>query len=104
MIDWLKIGARVICVDNGGRRHIDMNGITFPEVGPIYVVRKIQVPTHSGGVVILLEGIINPICPDVGMEYGFNSCRFRPVIETKTDISIFERMLDPITAVARERA
>lgn len=67
-----------------------------PVVGRIYTVRDVGV-RHQGGVDcegVWLDEIINPLHPS-GHEYGFFAACFRPVVERKTDISIFTAMLTP---------
>ena len=80
-----RIGQKVVCVDNKVRP------ITaYPEilkklkVNGIYHIAKV---THEGAGVHIAE-IISP------NKTSFFSDRFRPVVERKTDISTFEKLLN----------
>ena len=80
-----RIGQKVVCIDNKVRP------ITaYPEslkklkVNGIYHIVKI---THGGAGVHIAE-IAAP------GETSFYSDRFRPIVERKTDISTFEKLLD----------
>ena len=69
-------------------------GETLPSAGVVYTIREIEPPSADplGLVFIRLFEIINPSSHEFG-ECAFNSQRFRPVVERKTDISIFTDML-----------
>jgi hypothetical protein len=71
-------------------------------MGAVYRIRAI-VDGPANGPGLLLEELMNPVVqfPDgLVAEPRFSIAFFRPVVERKTDISIFIRMLDP----AREDA
>ena len=101
-----SIGQKVICV----ARHPEWeaNGVeNIPEVGKIYTVRALG---QTEG--ILLEEIHNDPPPDYSMEFltgevvpptedEFWQCRFRPVVERKTDISLFRKILNQVNARSR---
>lgn len=96
------VGQRVVCVDDDIKSHGlpawaypvgDLGGLRLRAV---YTVRRyglddIGLPT------VWLEEIVREIHPDAGdtTEPGYNPARFRPVVERKTDISIFKAMLNP---------
>lgn len=99
------IGQRVQCV-RGGWFVNDDPGVVAPVVGATYTVRSIS--DGIEGTHIRLAEIRNPI-RDYADERG--ECMFlaidptgrtffRPVVERKTDISIFTHMLTPETADA----
>lgn len=85
-----RIGQKVCAIDDFKDRH----GWSMPKKGPVYTVRGIQ-SNHLGTGLLLneirndhyrfAEGFIEPT---------FLADCFRPVVERKTDISIFTRMLD----------
>jgi hypothetical protein len=83
-----RVGQKVVCV-KGPRRHRNVNQ---PKVGEIYTIRLIYPSSLTGEPGFLLEEIVNGLHPN-GREYGFYADRFRPVVERKTDISIFKAML-----------
>lgn len=68
-----------------------------PEVGPIYTVRALYVSPISGSEFVLLNEIRNDpsYLMEGYLEVGWPGDRFRPVVDRPTDISIFERLLNP---------
>lgn len=92
-------GQRVICINDdplsyhGAPSNNDLRGL---KKGRIYVVRWCGifyheiVGPHAG---VLVEGIVRI---HQGRDYPFAIGRFRPVVETKTDISIFTKILDDV--------
>lgn len=87
------VGQKVVCV------HAFVDEVRFPTLcipvrGGIYTIRAI-IQGHDGIRLrdgLLLEEITNGLGPR-GIEYNFNPERFRPVVERKTDISVFTEML-----------
>ncbi len=80
-----RIGQKVVCVDNKVRpmtAHPEI--LKNLKVNGIYHITKI---TH-GGLGVHIAEILSP------NETSFFSNRFRPVVERKTDISTFEKLLD----------
>ena len=78
------------------------HGFIIPVEGVIYTVRSIGMGmNHIDGEVpvIFLNEIRNKKVPLFGRaglgEPGFSPINFRPVIERKTDISVFKAMLNP---------
>jgi hypothetical protein len=77
------------------------HGVVFPKKGEVYTVREATVVTRSTGeevLVLRLCEIHNKRMKftngKIG-EIGFNADCFRPVVERKSDISIFKAMLNP---------
>ena len=93
------VGQRVVCIDDIGCAP----GSEFPYIpikGSIYTVRGFVSP-HVGyertpG--MLLEEVVNaPWEYNEGVvEPSFHPYHFRPVVQRKTDISVFKRMLDNV--------
>jgi hypothetical protein len=85
-----RVGQKVVCIDASGGA-LNWGGKRRPVLGAVYTVRSVyrQEDEPEG---ILLEEIINQLHP-CGDEYGFRARRFRPIVERKTDISIFTAML-----------
>lgn len=81
------VGQKVVCMDASPflRPH---NLVA----GNIYVIDGFDPETEPGTTGILIAGFDHPTGLD-GRLIGFHPRRFRPVIEKKTDISIFTRML-----------
>lgn len=89
-----QVGQKVICVDDAqiipSSNPIDQIPL---ECGSIYTVRWIGPQYFSGldkiVLSVRLEETLRPF------DYPFGADRFRPVVERKTDISVFTRMLTP---------
>lgn len=85
-----RVGQKVVCI--GGKRIGGHGTEAIPEFGSVYTVREFGA---DGG--IRLVEIVNP--PLAYIE-GFFECTFavesfRPVVERKTDISVFTALLTP---------
>jgi hypothetical protein len=74
MAEWLAIGA------------------IYPTLGEVYTIRAVF--PREGRLVLHLVEIDNSHL-DFDDEPGFDSEYFRPLVERKTDISIFQAMLTP---------
>jgi hypothetical protein len=90
------VGQKVVCVDADPCTYTpagvgDLDGLTR---GEIYTIRRIgESPFWSGTPNVWLVEISRPLF--FGGEPGYHTGRFRPVVERKTDISIFQAMLNP---------
>lgn len=95
------VGQKVVCVvdewSKAGMMVLLAHGPhQFPKKGCIYTIRNIDV--FPGGYIYLhFVEIVNPVISfDHGdWEQGWDHRRFRPLIERKTDISVFKAMLTP---------
>jgi hypothetical protein len=87
--DWVKDDPRMVF----GGYYVPY----FPVKGPVYTVR-------DAGAFIRLVEIVNPIrnFRNGENEVCFNASRFRPAVERKTDIAIFQAMLNPSLEDMRE--
>jgi hypothetical protein len=96
-----RVGQKVVCVETW-----HLNGTGYgDEVGPvrgrIYTIRDIGFglnPAYPHSLQVRLAEITIPLRPYRGFplqEPGFSVSRFRPIVERKTDISIFTAMLNP---------
>ena len=83
-----RVGQKVVCIKGGNITH---NGFV-PVTGGIYTVRGFFRGQYDGSPRIWLEEYIHPEKID-GIEIGWNATRFRPIVERKTDISIFTEIL-----------
>jgi hypothetical protein len=94
-----RIGQKVVCIWQYSRGMDDCPSI--PQKGQVYTVRGFSdAPYRPDELAIYLEEVVNPpfdYSPgwDWTGEPSFMACRFRPVVERKTDISIFTEMLGP---------
>lgn len=99
------VGQKVICVDDQFSQLWVDDELTGnrPVKGVIYTIRGIVTWNFRDGTgpAIYLEEVVNSPNPrgwfgNLGhLEHPFTIERFRPVIERKTDISIFTEMLTP---------
>ena len=92
------VGQKVVCVDDAARPTAGL-GWSFKKpnvhIGEVYTIGGFE---NGGGElgVYLLEVVSNyPPFPRSGLSRSFYPDRFRPVVERKTDISIFTAMLNP---------
>jgi hypothetical protein len=99
-----RVGMKVVCVDgeySGSLVRQTLGGdeyeVPMPKRETIYTIRDIEFQSESV-CAVRLEEIVNPICRSISdgvMEPNYRSTRFRPVVERKTDISLFTAMLNP---------
>ena len=107
------IGQRVVCIHDIGCAQ----GNEFPNIpikGSIYTVRGFVSPDvgYERTPGMLLEEVVNPPWEynEGVFEPSFHPYHFRPLVQHKTDISVFTRMLDhvrteePFAAIEGERA
>lgn len=94
-----RVGMRAVCVRGPMRPRYDFEQrVADVAIDSVYTIRGIL---HWGGDFgFHFEEIRNPIFhhhyDDGSYEIAFHRSRFRPAIETKTDISIFTRILDRV--------
>lgn len=95
-----RVGQKVVCVETwsptAGQGYGDEVG---PIEGQIYTIRAIGCfnSSYPGMLLCRLHEIINPVRDYAeGRDEGaFGAFRFRPIVNRKTDISTFTRMLTP---------
>ena len=84
------VGQKVVCVDakaSPGR----IWGADRPVEGATYTIVGFSKSLYDGSETLCFEEIKNSSV--VGL--GYHARRFRPIVERKTDISIFKAMLNP---------
>lgn len=92
------VGQKVVCIDGDFKNpHYEPPG-AMPDKGGIYTIRSMEMATcgYSGAIQLGLrfyEFVYPPVA--CGHEPCFAARCFRPLIERKTDIAIFQRMLIP---------
>lgn len=88
------VGQKVVCVNDEeptyGQRRPARRRVTK---GKVYTVKCAPFINVWGNLAILVGEV--PDRDDGGTESGFRVSRFRPIVEKKTDISIFKKMLTP---------
>lgn len=94
------VGQKVVLVhdfDPGVRASAPGDGITLPQMGVVYTIREIGL--YCDEPIVWLNEIVNEPHFYIDIfdvaEQGFGATRFRPVVEKKTDISVFTAMLAP---------
>jgi hypothetical protein len=93
-----RVGQKVICVGPGHWLHYGV-APNAPRRGGIYTIRWIG--PRGGHLCLQFKGLINPPVHNGIMECAFRiqnnngTINFRPVIERRTDISVFTAMLAP---------
>jgi hypothetical protein len=65
----------------------------LPAEGQVYTVRAFGV-TSEGNYGLFLNEVVRPPSSVTGVEMPWGVWRFRPVVERKTDISVFRAMLN----------
>lgn len=81
------VGQKIVCVDDGPSKWSGMCGKSVKR-GRIYtVLRMMDYHDGAGERLYLIEAAPS------GCHDGFNPDRFRPIVEKKTDISLFTAML-----------
>lgn len=99
--DW-TVGMEVVCVESTENRDGYGDEI-LPVKGEHYTLRDIGVDPAIGSVCVWLVEIVNEerrythslLGRDVVTEPAFPAYRFRPVQRRKTDISVFQALLNP---------
>lgn len=100
------VGQKVVCVglhhDNRGLSLDEARRLGYgqPKLRGIYTVRSIFV--WQDRQLLRLAEFDNSHRMVFGMEPGYPAEGFRPVVERKTDISIFKAMLEPSPARVKE--
>lgn len=92
-----RVGQKVVCIRGSHDRadHVRLAGAQHVFESTIYTIRDLVLSNPHHRPAVLLEEVVNPLSLIWGTEYCFDITRFRPLIERKTDISIFTRMLNP---------
>lgn len=89
------VGQKVVCVYAGGDPAFDdWDESERIVVGQIYTIRRVYID-HDGEDCVWLDEVQRSHLSriDWGPDVGYGAYRFRPVVERKTDISIFEEIL-----------
>lgn len=88
-----RVGQKVVCVDDNFDKRAKNYFTALPVRGEIYVVRgTLLFPDAHLGIALVGFPGERTAFNEFG-EHMFFAKRFRPVVERKTDISIFEKML-----------
>ena len=106
-----KIGQEIVCICGdwtGGmdRRDVDWVALqhhfpNLPQKGKHYHVRGYDETVQDNQTFIFLEEVMNPVRPG-WTEGSFCADCFRPLIERKTDITVFTKLLTPTPTKVKE--
>lgn len=94
-----RVGQKVVCVDDAihdewkAPGFVYVGGLDGLKKGEIYTVRAVEFDSIEVAESLVLEEIVRPTLYTLDRD-GFRASRFRPVVERKTDISIFTDILD----------
>lgn len=99
-----RVGQKVVCVaEAGAAQEARYPAQTFIRLGQVYTVRGFVVGSDSEPRALLFEIVNAPMPSTVGLvEWGFPLWALRPVVERKTDISVFTKLLTPTPARTKE--
>ena len=99
---WFR-GQKVVCIDDTDFPISKMHGFATPVKDVVYHIREIVDYPHLNCVGFSFVEIRNPAVRwrDGLREITFHQSKFRPVIEKKTDITIFTEMLKPVDALRK---
>lgn len=90
-----RVGQKVVCIDDENFARLDIVS-DLPRKGRVYTVAWYGCrPTDLGVPGVFLRELKSGICPTHKVTVAWRATRFRPVVERKTDISIFTAMLSP---------
>lgn len=98
------VGQKVVLIKPFPDHEIERaeaDGVILPSMAVVYTVRDIEpgVGLYVGRFALRFIELVNPPHHSNGLEPAFVHTMFRPVVERKTDISIFKRMLTPAGGV-----
>jgi hypothetical protein len=86
-----RVGQKVVCVDARG---LSGKPWAYPKKGEVYTVDG-YAKHWMGGEGVVLREVVNIFR---GSPQPFAASRFRPVVDRKTDISTFTKILDDVNA------
>ncbi len=81
-----RVGQKVVCVDASGQ----VPGWDKVVEGRVYIIRGFTTRPACGYYGPIVEGVVRI---HMGVDWPFSTDRFRPIVERKTDISVFTAML-----------
>lgn len=85
----LRVGQKVVCIDDAPPRHAAAQLPLRLVAGAVYTIREIHTEPNIDGYGVRLDELLNPsvVWSDGDeKEWSYQSERFRPVVETETDL------------------
>ncbi len=96
-----RVNQRIICIDDTTPGCLAWKKDEALVKGRIYTVRRCFVWPNDGTLILWLNEVCR--CKSAQMEWGrdigYGAYRFRPIVERKTNIEIFQRLLVPTEKV-----
>jgi hypothetical protein len=93
---FFRLGQKVVCVDASCDPDRTWDDGEAPTEGAVYTIASLNVHADGTPILSLVELRRTPLSLWLhGPTAGYKQSRFRPVVEKKTDISIFVAMLTP---------
>lgn len=90
-----RVGQRVCCIDYDG----GANGLPLIEKGQIHTISEIRTSSLGGGCLMFVGYRPGAIQRSNGIyEVYYTPSKYRPLVEKKTDISLFTKMLTQVDA------
>jgi hypothetical protein len=100
-----RVGQKVVCVED---HDVVGTGVWYDDDriarGEIYTIKRLWVDILGNPVCDLVERSRDTASNYWGFRLGYCRTRFRPIVEKKTDISIFTALLDPANHKKLENA
>lgn len=93
-----RVGQKVVCIEDNFQNPSYGVPQTLPKKGDVYTIRCVEIGTCGDyGEEQLGLRFCELIFPPTscGHEFSFAARCFRPIVERKTSIEIFQRMLKP---------
>ncbi len=91
-----RVGQKVVCIKANFYNPQYKLPHNLPKVGDIYTIRNMDIGTCGDDgvpqVALMFHELVYPVLK-CGFEFSFSASSFRPLVDRKTDISIFTRML-----------
>lgn len=102
-----RVGQKVVCIQTVTERAAaswSQHKPRYPAVGGVYTIRTLNMWPGRDVCLLTFDELNNAhMVPSLCLiEPGFDARRFRPVVERKTSIEIFTKLLMPSPARSRE--
>lgn len=94
--EMFRVGMKVVCIDDSPLLGCGWSPGTKPTLDAVYTIRELGMTFHSKPGMRLVElNLSGKFLGDSFTDAFYRAARFRPVVERKTDISIFQKLLTP---------
>lgn len=91
-----RVGMKVECVDSHPGHGFSWEHQEAPVLGSKYTVTRVFIDEEGDEIIHLQEIARDRVSQEWwGDDVGYRASRFRPIVERKTSIEVFQRMLNP---------